>query len=50
MAAAAARGNDLLEPEDRAGRRRCIPIVRAHEETGRTSLYANPYHIRASRA
>ena len=41
-----ARGNDLLEPEDRqppagGASRSCA----RHEETGRKSLYANPYHI-----
>lgn len=39
------RGNDLLDPEDRNRPPAVHPIARVHEETGRTSLYANPYHI-----
>lgn len=39
------RGNELLEPEDRLQPPAVHPIARIHEETGRTSLYANPYHI-----
>jgi taurine dioxygenase len=39
------RGNELLEPEDRMRPPAVHPIARRHEESGRTSLYANPYHI-----
>ena len=39
------RGNELLEPEDRMRPPAVHPITRRHEESGRTSLYANPYHI-----
>ena len=38
-------GHDLLEPEDRDRPPAVYPMVRKHEESGRTSLYANPHHI-----
>jgi taurine dioxygenase len=39
------KGAELLEPEDQRHPPAVHPIVRVHEETGRKSLYANPYHI-----
>jgi taurine dioxygenase len=38
-------GHDLLEPEDRDRPPAVHPMVRRHEESGQTSLYANPHHI-----
>jgi taurine dioxygenase len=41
----ARKGVELLELEDQRRPPAVHPIVRTHEETGRKSLYANPYHI-----
>src|ERR1044072_4825154 len=38
-------GHALRDPEDRDRPPAVYPMVRKHEESGRTSLYANPHHI-----
>lgn len=37
--------DDFLTDDDRAMVPAIHPVMRAHEETGRTSLYLNPFHI-----
>ena len=39
------KGLDLLEPEDQARPPTRYPLIRTHSETGRKSLYFNPFHI-----
>lgn len=39
------KGFDLLDPEDQARPPAVHDLVRVHSETGRKSLYFNPYHI-----
>ncbi|HEX4893688.1 MAG TPA: TauD/TfdA family dioxygenase [Hyphomicrobiaceae bacterium] len=39
------KGIDLLDPEDQARPPAVHDLIRVHPETGRKSLYFNPYHV-----